>query len=51
MQTCTGAHWYLVNGLLVWISKACDGLGAQSGRNNKTFIGQDLAQYHIYLVR
>ena len=25
---CTGAHWDLVNGLLVWISKACDGPGA-----------------------
>ena len=30
MQTCTGAHWYLVNGLLVWINKACDGPGAQN---------------------
>ena len=43
---------YLVNGLLVWINKTCDGPGAQNvGGSNKTFIGQDLAQYHIYLVR
>ena len=30
MQSCTGAHWYLVNGLLDWINEACDGLGAQN---------------------
>ena len=30
MQTSTGAHWYLVNGLLVWINKACDGPGVQN---------------------
>ena len=23
-------HWYLVNGLLVWINKACDGMGAHN---------------------
>ena len=29
LRTCEGGvHWYLVNDLLVWINKACDGPGA-----------------------
>ena len=43
---------YLVNGPLVWINKMCNGPGVHDvGGNNEIFIGQDLAQYHISLVR
>ena len=46
------AACYLVSRLLVWINESRDGPGAHNvGGNNKAFILQDLAQYHIYLVR
>ena len=45
------AACYLVSALLVWINKSHNGQGAHKvGGNNKTFIGHDLAQYHIHTI-